>query len=575
MKRTLKLIILAAWLVLPATAQKNHNFEVSKNLEIFNNLFKQLDLYYVDTLDADKLVKTATGSMLNTLDPYTEYYPDDERDDLKQMLTGKYAGIGSLIHYSKNEDRCIISEPFENMPAAEGGLKAGDVILSIAGKEFGPKGSQNTNEFTESVSNALRGEPGTSFIVKIQRPGEDKPREIKLTRRAIKTPPISYYGMIAENTGYIYLSSFPEGAATDVRRAVIDLKQKGAKQLVLDLRNNGGGSMQEAIDLVNLFIGKGKTVVELKGKIKSANETYKTQREALDPDIPLAVLVNGNTASSSEITAGTLQDYDRAVVIGTRTYGKGLVQQPIDFSDGSAIRLTIARYYTPSGRCIQRPYENGKDSKYEMDWITRYEHGEFFSKDSIKLDENLRYSTGLGRPVYGGGGIMPDVFVPQDTTGVSSYLIEVSNKGLILQFSFQYTDRNRAKLSEYDNEEDLLKYLRHQSIVEQFVRFADSKGVKRRNLLIHKSYKLLERSLYGNIIYNILGREQYIRYINQSDATVKKALDILERGEAFPKAPEATPIIEDKKDDGKEKRTAQAGSFVEDPTQLFRYASVC
>ena len=218
MKRTLKLIILAAWLALPATAQKNHNFEVSKNLEIFNNLFKQLDLYYVDTLDADKLVKTATGSMLNTLDPYTEYYPDDERDDLKQMLTGKYAGIGSLIHYS-----------FENMPAAEGGLKAGDVILSIAGKEFGPKGSQNTNEFTESVSNALRGEPGTSFIVKIQRPGEDKPREIKLTRRAIKTPPISYYGMIAENTGYIYLSSFPEGAATAVRRAVIDLKQKGAK----------------------------------------------------------------------------------------------------------------------------------------------------------------------------------------------------------------------------------------------------------------------------------------------------------------------------------------------------------
>lgn len=210
-----------------------------------------------------------------------------------------------------------------------------------------------------------------------------------------------------------------------------------------------------------------------------------------------------------------------------------------------------------------------------MDWITRYEHGEFFSKDSIKLDENLRYSTGLGRPVYGGGGIMPDVFVPQDTTGVSSYLIEVSNKGLILQFSFQYTDRNRAKLSEYDNEEDLLKYLRHQGIVEQFVRFADSKGVKRRNLLIHKSYKLLERSLYGNIIYNILGREQYIRYINQSDTTVKKALDILERGEAFPKAPEATPIIEDTKDDGKEKRTAQAGSFVEDPTQLFHYASVC
>lgn len=430
MKRTLKLIILAAWFALPATAQKNHNFEVSKNLEIFNNLFKQLDLYYVDTLDADKLVKTATGSMLNTLDPYTEYYPDDERDDLKQMLTGKYAGIGSLIHYSKNEDRCIISEPFENMPAAEGGLKAGDVILSIAGKEFGPKGSQNTNEFTESVSNALRGEPGTSFIVKIQRPGEDKPREIKLTRRAIKTPPISYYGMIAENTGYIYLSSFPEGAATDVRRAVIDLKQKGAKQLVLDLRNNGGGSMQEAIDLVNLFIGKGKTVVELKGKIKSANETYKTQREALDPDIPLAVLVNGNTASSSEITAGTLQDYDRAVVIGTRTYGKGLVQQTRPLPYDGVLKLTTSRYYIPSGRCIQA-----------IDYSHRAANG---AVNRIPDSLTNVFHTAAGRPVRDGGGIMPDSVVKVDSV---ANIVLYLNPGMItsdvlFNFVTEYTHRH-------------------------------------------------------------------------------------------------------------------------------------
>lgn len=430
MKRTLKLIILAAWLALPATAQKNHNFEVSKNLEIFNNLFKQLDLYYVDTLDTDKLVKTATGSMLNALDPYTEYYPDDERDDLKQMLTGKYAGIGSLIHYSKNEDRCIISEPFENMPAAEEGLKAGDVILSIAGKEFGPKGSQNTNEFTESVSNALRGEPGTSFIVKIQRPGEDKPREIKLTRRAIKTPPISYYGMIAENTGYIYLSSFPEGAATDVRRAVIDLKQKGAKQLVLDLRNNGGGSMQEAIDLVNLFIGKGKTVVELKGKIKSANETYKTQREALDPDIPLAVLVNGNTASSSEITAGTLQDYDRAVVIGTRTYGKGLVQQTRPLPYDGVLKLTTSRYYIPSGRCIQA-----------IDYSHRAANG---AVNRIPDSLTNVFHTAAGRPVRDGGGIMPDSVVKVDSV---ANIVLYLNPGMItsdvlFNFVTEYTHRH-------------------------------------------------------------------------------------------------------------------------------------
>ena len=349
---------------------------------------------------------------------------------------------------------------------------------------------------------------------------------------------------------------------------------KGPKGLIIDLRDNTGGYMEAATRMVNEFLPEGKLIVYTHGRKYPRMEEYANGTGSCQK-LPLVVLVNEGSASASEIFAGAIQDNDRGTIVGRRSFGKGLVQQPIDFSDGSAIRLTIARYYTPSGRCIQRPYENGKDSKYEMDWITRYEHGDFFSKDSIKLDENLRYSTGLGRPVYGGGGIMPDVFVPQDTTGVSSYLIEVSNKGLILQFSFQYTDRNRAKLSEYDNEEDLLKYLRHQGIVEQFVRFADSKGVKRRNLLIHKSYKLLERSLYGNIIYNILGREQYIRYINQSDTTVKKALDILERGEAFPKAPEATPIIEDTKDDGKEKRTAQAGSFVEDPTQLFHYASVC
>ena len=247
------------------------------------------------------------------------------------------------------------------------------------------------------------------------------------------------------------------------------------------------------------------------------------------------------------------------------------MQQPIDFSDGSAIRLTIARYYTPSGRCIQRPYESGKDRNYELDLYTRYEHGEFFSRDSIKQNESERYNTSLGRTVYGGGGIMPDIFVPQDTTGVTSYLSTVINRGLTIQFTFQYTDNNRKKLSQYETEEELLNYLRHQGLVEQFVRFADSKGVKRRNILIQKSYKLLEKNLFGNIIYNILGREPYIRYINQGDPTVQKALEILENGEAFPKAPEDV-VKEETKDEGKKKRTAQAYSITEDPARGFDYA---
>lgn len=552
MKRTLKLIILAAWLVLPATAQKNHNFEVSKNLEIFNNLFKQLDLYYVDTLDADKLVKTATGSMLNTLDPYTEYYPDDERDDLKQMLTGKYAGIGSLIHYSKNEDRCIISEPFENMPAAEGGLKAGDVILSIAGKEFGPKGSQNTNEFTESVSNALRGEPGTSFIVKIQRPGEDKPREIKLTRRAIKTPPISYYGMIAENTGYIYLSSFPEGAATDVRRAVIDLKQKGAKQLVLDLRNNGGGSMQEAIDLVNLFIGKGKTVVELKGKIKSANETYKTQREALDPDIPLAVLVNGNTASSSEITAGTLQDYDRAVVIGTRTYGKGLVQQTRPLPYDGVLKLTTSRYYIPSGRCIQA-----------IDYSHRAANG---AVNRIPDSLTNVFHTAAGRPVRDGGGIMPDSVVKVDSV---ANIVLYLNPGMItsdvlFNFVTEYTHRHATidppeKFDISDEEyENFKRYAKEHNFTydRQSVKLLDNlkKVAKFEGYDVAEDIKALEAKLTHNEDYDfehwkpeikkLLNNEIMLRYYYRrglirnslnNDKTLDTALAVLNNPQEYRK----------------------------------------
>lgn len=370
--------------------------------------------------------------------------------------------------------------------------------------------------------------------------------DFTITRGDIPQNTIDAAYMLDDDYGYIQISKFGRTTHVELLNAIAQLSHEKCKGLIIDLRDNTGGYMEAATRMVNEFLPEGKLIVYTHGRKYPRMEEYANGTGSCQK-LPLVVLVNESSASASEIFAGAIQDNDRGTIVGRRSFGKGLVQQPIDFSDGSAIRLTIARYYTPSGRCIQRPYENGKDSKYEMDWITRYEHGEFFSKDSIKLDENLRYSTGLGRPVYGGGGIMPDVFVPQDTTGVSSYLIEVSNKGLILQFSFQYTDRNRAKLSEYDNEEDLLKYLRHQSIVEQFVRFADSKGVKRRNLLIHKSYKLLERSLYGNIIYNILGREQYIRYINQSDATVKKALDILERGEAFPKAPEATPIIEDKK----------------------------
>mgnify|MGYP000024290437 CR=1 FL=1 len=532
-----------------------------------NALLRIIDDQYVDTVKMNELVEDAMPQILGELDPHSSYIPAKDLEAVNSDLKGSFSGIG--IQFTIQQDTIHISNVIQGGPSEKVGLMAGDRIISVNDTAF--VGKIVTNY--ESMKR-LKGPKGSEVKLGVYRPGEKEPLYFTIIRGDIPVKSVDTAYMLNEKFGYIKINKFGETTYPELLIALAKLNQDNCKGVIIDLRGNTGGYMGAAIQMVNEFLPKNNLIVYTQGR-KSPRENYHSNGTGSSQKMPLIVLTDEGSASASEIFAGAIQDNDRGTIIGRRSFGKGLVQQPIDFSDGSAIRLTIARYYTPSGRCIQKPYVKGNDMNYEMDLVKRYEHGEFFSKDSIKLDENLRYSTGLGRPVYGGGGIMPDVFVPQDTTGVSSYLIEVSNKGLILQFSFQYTDRNRAKLSEYDNEEDLLKYLRHQGIVEQFVRFADSKGVKRRNLLIHKSYKLLERSLYGNIIYNILGREQYIRYINQSDATVKKALDILERGEAFPKAPEATPIIEDTKDDGKEKRTAQAGSFVEDPTQLFHYASVC
>jgi carboxyl-terminal processing protease len=289
--------------------------------------------------------------------------------------------------------------------------------------------------------------------------------------------------------------------------------------------------------MINEFLPKGQLIVYTEGR-KSPRENYPANGSGSSQTLPLIVLLDEGSASASEIFAGAIQDNDRGTIIGRRSFGKGLVQQPIEFNDGSAIRLTIARYYTPSGRCIQKPYAKGQGEQYELDLLTRYEHGEFFSQDSIKQDESHIYYTALGRPVYGGGGIMPDIFVPQDTTGVTSYFSSAVNRGLTIQFSFQYTDQNRQKLKKYETADELLKYLKTQNILEKFARFAESKGLKRRNILMYKSKDLFDRNLYGNIIYNMLNMEEYVKFLNQTDKTVLKAIEVLEKGESFPKAPE-------------------------------------
>ena len=339
--------LLACLMLMPFTLsaqnQNDHHFEVGKNLDIFNQIYKNLELLYVDTLNPKETIGTAINAMLHSLDPYTEYYAQEDTKDLRMMLTGKYAGIGALIRKHQKLDRVVVDEPYANMPAAEAGLKKGDIILSI-------DDSLMTDKAVGYVSNHLRGEPGTSFLLKVFRPSTQKEMKFKITRKNIKLPELPYYGMREGNIGYINYNSFTQESSKEVRRAFVDLKKQGATSLIFDLRNNGGGSEAEAVNIVNLWIPKGVMVVENKGKLKEASRTYKTMLEPVDTVMPIVVLVNGESASASEITSGALQDLDRAVILGARTYGKGLVQIPIDLPYNTNLKVTTSKYYIPSGR---------------------------------------------------------------------------------------------------------------------------------------------------------------------------------------------------------------------------------
>ena len=349
MKRRLFLALIMLFSLTSVQAQnsKNHLLEVAKNLEIFNALYKNLDMMFVDTLDANKVITTGIDAMLNSLDRYTEYYPEERQKELKQMLTGKYAGIGALIRYHQKRKQVVIDEPYEGTPAARAGLKKGDIVMQIDDTVM-------TDKNTSYVSSHLRGEPGTTFKLKILRPSTGKKMEFKITRRSIKMPEITYYGMRANKIGYIILSTFTGEPSKAMRRAFLDLKKQGAEKLVLDLRGNGGGSLSECVEILNMWIPKGVKIVETKGKMKRAGAEYRTRLEPIDTVMPLVVLVNGETASASEITSGALQDLKRGVIIGTRTYGKGLVQVPnVDLPYNANLKLTTSRYYLPSGRGIK------------------------------------------------------------------------------------------------------------------------------------------------------------------------------------------------------------------------------
>ena len=399
--------LMALMLSLLAQGQKNHHLDVAKNLDIFNQVYKNLDLLYVDTLNPNEVIGTGIKAMLRSLDPYTEYYPESETKNLKMMLTGKYAGIGALIRYHQKLKRVVIDEPYEGMPAAEVGLKKGDIVLSI-------DDSTMIDKDVSYVSSHLRGDAGSNFVLKIQRPSTGKKMNFKITRRSIKLPELPYYGMLEGGVGYINLNQFTEGCAKEVRRAFVDLKKQGATSLVFDLRSNGGGSEMEAVDIVNLWVRKGQTIVENRGKIKQATREYKTRLEPVDTVMPLAVLVNGETASASEITSGALQDLDRALIIGTRTYGKGLVQIPLDMPYNTNLKVTTSKYYIPSGRCIQaiNYKRNGTGGYLER------------VPDSLT---HVFYTAG-GREVRDGGGIKPDVEVKNDSIPNIAYYLSASGR---------------------------------------------------------------------------------------------------------------------------------------------------
>ena len=403
----------------------DHNFLISKYLDIFHSVFRELDMMYVDTLDVATTIENGIHAMLSGLDPYTVYYPEEDDDDLKMMITGKYAGVGAVIRYHQKHDRVVIVEPYEGMPALDAGLRAGDILLSIDGEDI--KGLP-----VDEVSSRLRGEPGTTLAVRAKRQGvADSIIEVKLSRANIAMPSVPYYTLFPDSTGYLILNSFTENCAREVRLALVELKSRGAKSFILDLRGNGGGSLAEAVDIAGLFVPKGTTVVSTKGKIPQASQTYRTRREPLDMDMPLVILVNGQSASASEIVAGAIQDLDRGIVMGSRTFGKGLVQSVRELPYNASLKITTSKYYTPSGRCVQK-----------IDYSKKRAGS---NKGNSKTDSlAATYHTLSGRPVHESGGITPDVEITADR--LPNLLFYLANSDVLLDFATDYT-RHHATIA--------------------------------------------------------------------------------------------------------------------------------
>lgn len=495
------------------------------------NLLHIVDDQYVDKVNIDSLVDNAIPLILSELDPHSVYISANDAQSVADDLKGSFSGIG--VEFNIRQDTIHVQNVIKNGPAERAGLLAGDKIVSVDGKAF--VGKIVTNQ---EAQRRLKGPKDTKVRIGVLRYGSKQVKMFTITRGDIPQKSIGAAYMLDSTTGYIRIKSFGETTYPEMLIALAKLSQSGFTNLVIDLRDNVGGYLTSAVQIANEFLPKNKLILYTQGR-KSPKQEYRSDGHGTYQKIPLVVLINEASASSSEIFAGAMQDNDRATIIGRRSFGKGLVQQQIGFNDGSMIRLTIARYYTPSGRCIQKPYTTGDDKDYDQDLLTRYQHGEFFSQDSIK-HTGPAFHTGLGRVVYGGGGITPDIFVAEDTLDITSYYKQASMSGLILQFAFSYTDDNRPKLNNFKEMKALSDYLVKQNTVELFANYAENHGLKRRNLMIKKSHHLLERYINSRIIYNMLDEEAWNQYINADDPTIEMALKVFKNNAAFPKRPAAT-----------------------------------
>jgi carboxyl-terminal processing protease len=493
-----------------------------------NNLLRLVDDQYVDTVNVNDLVEKAMPQILAELDPHSVYISAKDMQIANDDLKGSFSGVG--IEFTIRHDTLHVQNVIKNGPSERAGLIAGDKIVMVDDKPF--TGKTLTNE---EAMHRLKGPKDTKVKLGIMRGREKTIRNFVVTRGDIPTKSVTATYMLDEKTGYIRLKNFGENTYPELLIALAKLSQQGFENLTIDLRGNTGGYLESAVQIANEFLPKGQLIVYTQGR-KQARQEYRSDGRGSYQQIPLVVLIDEGSASASEILAGAIQDNDRGTIIGRRSFGKGLVQKPMAFNDGSMIRLTIARYYSPSGRCIQKPYVSGDNKDYEEDLLVRYQHGEFFSQDSIK-HEGPAYKTRIGREVFGGGGITPDIFVAEDTTDVTSYYKQASMSGLIIQFAYDFTDNNRDKLKEYQSLKDLEKYLVKQNMVEKFASYGEKNGLKRRNLMIQRSHKLLERYIHSRIVYNMMSEEAWVEYINEDDPAIKETLKVFRENKAFPQAP--------------------------------------